>query len=181
MDESDFKSKEIIQKYFSKNPQKQIIDPVRTSARVRRRQHGMSQLAYVLSIIFFLMVMFTDEITATEDSKPIDMFVTVDDSESFTQASIERTRTAVHKLIEDLNDTDWRLYLGGLEGVSGNYDRYQINKGSQTLAQAKAAADVALNAIFAVLNSLNTDPKGFFFAFSLILKLAPKNLNILIN
>jgi hypothetical protein len=74
VDESDFKSKEIIQKYFSKNPQKQIIDPVRTSARVRRRQHGMSQLAYVLSIIFFLMVMFTDEITATEDSKPIDMF-----------------------------------------------------------------------------------------------------------
>ncbi len=96
-------------------------------------------------------------------SKPIDMFVTVDDSESFTQASIERTRAAVHKLIEDLNDTDWRLYLGGLEGVSGNYDRYQINKGSQTLTQAKAAADVALNAIFAegsngderVIRSLN--------------------------
>jgi hypothetical protein len=81
--------------------------------------------------------------------KPIDMFVTVDDSESFTQVSIERTRSAVHKLIEDLNDNDWRLFLGGLEGVSGNYDRHQINKGTQTLAQSKAAADVALNAIFA--------------------------------
>lgn len=81
--------------------------------------------------------------------KPVDLFVTVDDSESFTQVSIERARRAVYKLVEDLHDTDWRLYLGGLEGVSGNYDRYQINRGTQTIAQAKAAIDVALNAIFA--------------------------------
>jgi len=101
--------------------------------------------------------------TINHVSKPIDLFVTVDDSESFTQASIERARRAVHKLIEDLNETDWRLFIGGLEGVSGNYDRFQLNKGSQTLVQAKSAVDSALNAIFAegsngderVIRSLN--------------------------
>lgn len=82
------------------------------------------------------------------ESKPIDIFVTVDDSESFTQAAIERTSSAMYKLIDDVYASDWRLFIGGLEGVSGNFDKIMISKGSLSAVQAKAAIDTALRGIF---------------------------------
>lgn len=81
--------------------------------------------------------------------KPVDIFVTVDDSESFSATSISRAKAAVRKLVQDLNDTDWVLYIGGLEGVGGGYDKTRIAKGSMTLAAAQTATDAALTTIFA--------------------------------
>lgn len=92
---------------------------------------------------------YSEPHTVAHAAKPVDIFVTVDDSESFGSVSIGRAKAALRKVIQDLYDTDWVLYLGGLEGVGGNYDRTRIAKGSMTLAAAQAAAETALTNIFA--------------------------------
>lgn len=83
----------------------------------------------------------------THVGKPLDLFVTVDDSESFSQAAQQRTRQALTQLITDLQDTSWVLYLGGLEGVGGYYDRFTIVR-TGTLATDLNAIQNALNQIF---------------------------------
>lgn len=91
---------------------------------------------------------YNDLQTIGHVGKAVDIFVTVDDSESFPAAAIERARDAIKRLTEQLYDTNWVLFIGGFEGVGGAYDKRRIAKGA-SLAQAYSDIDAALAAIFA--------------------------------